>query len=102
MNPAESQRDTWEELRAIAKHTVDALIARLPDDLRQEALRIGYELRKRCWDSDDTLGQHDSEDCEMSNAPTIGCQAWRAAAGPVAGASRALQQSSANLTSSAL
>ncbi|HWB02207.1 MAG TPA: metallopeptidase family protein [Verrucomicrobiales bacterium] len=50
MNPTESQRETWEELQATAKQTVDALIARSPDELRLEALRIGYELHKRCRD----------------------------------------------------
>jgi len=53
-----SSKQTWEEVLPIAKQTVDALIARLPDDLRPEAVRIGYELRKRCWDGDDILGQY--------------------------------------------
>lgn len=47
---SEAKQETWEELATIAKHTLDALIARLPDELRPEALRIGYELRKRCRD----------------------------------------------------
>ena len=36
------------ETIAAARRTLYALIARLPDELREEALRIGYDLRKRC------------------------------------------------------
>jgi len=50
MSSTEPQTETWEELRDRAKQIVDALIARLPDELRPEALRIGYELHKRCRD----------------------------------------------------
>jgi|WetSurMetagenome_2_1015567.scaffolds.fasta_scaffold1309055_1 hypothetical protein len=50
MNPAQPQPETWEELRAYGKQVVDALIARLPDELRPDALRIGYELHRRCRD----------------------------------------------------
>src|SRR5213080_2672660 len=50
MNPAQPQLETWEELRAYGKQVVDALIARLPDELRPDALRIGYELHRRCRD----------------------------------------------------
>jgi hypothetical protein len=53
-----SPKQSWEELLPIAKRTVDALISRLPDELRPEAIRIGYELRKRCWDEDDILGDY--------------------------------------------
>ena len=48
MSSTEQPTETWEELRGHAKQIVDALIARLPDQLRPEALRIGYELRRRC------------------------------------------------------
>jgi predicted Zn-dependent protease with MMP-like domain len=50
MSSVEPQTETWEELRNRAKQIVDALITRLPDELRPEALRIGYELHKRCRD----------------------------------------------------
>ena len=36
------------ETIATARRTLYALIGRLPDELRAEALRIGYSLRKRC------------------------------------------------------
>jgi hypothetical protein len=49
---------TAEEMLACAKLTVDALISRLPDDLRPEALRIGYELQRRCRDDADLLGEY--------------------------------------------
>lgn len=51
--------DRWEEVAGVAKQTINALISRLPDDLRSEAARIGYELRKRCWDGAETLGDYD-------------------------------------------
>jgi predicted Zn-dependent protease with MMP-like domain len=50
MSSADTPTESWEELKGRAKQIVDALIARLPDELRQEALRIGYELNKRCED----------------------------------------------------
>ena len=45
-------------MAATAKQTLDALIGRLPDELRPEALRIGYELRRHCRDGDGTLGDY--------------------------------------------
>ena len=48
MSSTEPKTETWDELRDRSKQIVDALIARLPDELRPEALRIGYELHKRC------------------------------------------------------
>jgi len=50
MNGAEPDLSTWELLQDCAKQIVDHLIARLPDDLRPEALRIGYKLHRRCPD----------------------------------------------------
>ncbi len=47
MSSNEPHAETWEELRDRAKRIVDGLIARLPSELRPEALRIGYELHKR-------------------------------------------------------
>jgi hypothetical protein len=47
---SEVKQATWEELATSAKRTVEALIERLPDELRPEALRIGYELHKRSPD----------------------------------------------------
>ena len=52
------KQETWEEITAAAKQTVDALIARLPVELRPEALRVGYELCKRCPDKSFTLGSY--------------------------------------------
>ena len=52
----EVKQETWEDLAGTAKHTLDALIARLPDELRPEALRIGYQLQKRCDDGDGSWG----------------------------------------------
>ena len=48
----------WERTAAAAKRMVDDLISRLPDEVRPEAHRIGYELRKRCQDGETTLGEY--------------------------------------------
>jgi len=41
---------------ATAKQILDSLIARLPDELRLEACRIGYEFHRRCKDNTDRMG----------------------------------------------
>jgi len=38
--------DNWNDEIAFARKVIDDLIARFPDNLRTEALRIGYELQK--------------------------------------------------------
>jgi hypothetical protein len=55
---SEVKQETWEDMTTTAKQTIDALIGRLPEELRPEALRIGYELRKRHRDRDSTLGDY--------------------------------------------
>ena len=56
MNNTECQE--WEEMASAAKRMVDDLISRLPDEVRPEADRIGYELRRRCRDGGNTLGEY--------------------------------------------
>ena len=55
-----SDPESSSETIAAARQTLYALIARLPDELREEALRIGYDLRKRCKGPgrEDTLGDY--------------------------------------------
>jgi predicted Zn-dependent protease with MMP-like domain len=55
---SEVKQETWEDMSATAKQTIDALIGRLPEELRPEASRIGYQLQKRKRDRDDTLGDY--------------------------------------------
>jgi hypothetical protein len=55
---ADRDETDWENLSKNGKTIVDALIHRLPDELRREALRIGYELHPRCPDGSDTLGEY--------------------------------------------
>jgi hypothetical protein len=55
---SKSENPDSEEMLRYVKRTVDALISRLPDDLRHEALKIGYELQRRCRDDDDLLGYY--------------------------------------------
>jgi hypothetical protein len=55
---SEVKLETWEELSATAKQTIDALIGRLPEEVRPEALRIGYQLQNRKRDRPDTLGDY--------------------------------------------
>jgi Zincin-like metallopeptidase len=55
---SEVKQETWEEMAAAAKRTIDALIGRLPEEMRPEALRIGYQLQKRKRDRDGTLGDY--------------------------------------------
>jgi len=56
MNDAELTE--CEETLAAAELIVDDLISRLPDELRLEALRIGYELRMCHPDDPDLLGEY--------------------------------------------
>jgi hypothetical protein len=55
---ASQLNQSWEDAVSIARGHVEALIARLPDDLRREASTIECEFRKRCDDPDaqDTMG----------------------------------------------
>ena len=54
----ESDPESASQTIAAARRTLYALIARLPHELREEALRIAYDLRKRCTDpgDEDLLG----------------------------------------------
>jgi len=56
MNEGE-QRDC-EEVLAVAALIVDDVISRLPDEVRPEALRIGYELRMCHPEDPDLLGEY--------------------------------------------
>jgi hypothetical protein len=58
VNADTSTPQSWEELVSVTKQTLDGLISRLPDGLRQEALRIGYELRKVCREDAGFLGAY--------------------------------------------
>src|SRR6267378_1629673 len=55
-----SDPESSSETIAAARQTLYALIARLPDELREEALRIGYDLRERCKEPglEDRLGDY--------------------------------------------
>jgi predicted Zn-dependent protease with MMP-like domain len=55
---SQSNQETWEQISAAARQTIDALIARLPEELRPEALRVGCELQKRKRDEEGTLGDY--------------------------------------------
>jgi predicted Zn-dependent protease with MMP-like domain len=48
----------WRQEAASAQQTIDSLIARFPEELRKEALSIGYEIHKYSSDrdGDHTLG----------------------------------------------
>jgi predicted Zn-dependent protease with MMP-like domain len=50
--------DEWEQETAFAKKVIDDVISRMPENLRPEALRIGYEFLKISEDSNapDTMG----------------------------------------------
>ncbi|HMC26873.1 MAG TPA: metallopeptidase family protein [Verrucomicrobiae bacterium] len=55
-----SDPESASEMVATARKTLYALIARLPEELRAEALRVGYDLRKRCTGpgGEKTLGDY--------------------------------------------
>ena len=48
----------WEQASSVARQRVDALIARLPEDLRREASELECEFLRRCDDpnAQDTMG----------------------------------------------
>src|SRR6266516_1595416 len=53
-----SANQCWEEEVSVARRHCEALIARLPENLRQEASAIECRFQKRCDDPDaqDTMG----------------------------------------------
>src|SRR5947209_6271737 len=55
-----SDPESSNETVATARKTLYALIARLPAELREEAVRVGYDLRKRCTEpgGEKTLGEY--------------------------------------------
>ena len=55
---ANRPNQSWEDAVSIARRHVEALIARLPEDLRHEASAIECEFHKRCDDphAQDTMG----------------------------------------------
>src|SRR5260221_9746698 len=58
-NPATQQSNhLWEQASSVARQRVDALIARLPEDLRREASELECEFLRRCDDpnAQDTMG----------------------------------------------
>ena len=54
----EQSNHSWEQASSVARQRVDALIARLPEDLRREASELEREFFRRCDDpnAQDTMG----------------------------------------------
>ncbi|SRR6266542_6407912 len=54
----EQSNHSWEQASSMALKRVDALIARLPEDLRREASELECEFLRRCDDpnAQDTMG----------------------------------------------
>jgi predicted Zn-dependent protease with MMP-like domain len=58
IDPTQNDDTSWKGQETITRRVVDSLISQMPESLRLEALRIGYDVRQRAEEDSDKLGDY--------------------------------------------